>query len=228
MANHRRRRALLRLLCLALALLPSRSLRWGRCGAPLLAGRPRRGSSLPRWGAPQEREAAVQRKRAPELLSADFLGGADAGAGAGAGAEGAGGTEAYLLGDTVQSHRSSLQNASQSASTWDLHFLGTASCIPTRSRGVSSTLLRAEHCSFMFDCGEGTQMAIQEAPFKLSKITHVFLSHLHGDHVFGLPGLLCLLAPRGAPSPRRRRCRRSRSSAPPARARTCAARCRSR
>lgn len=75
----------------------------------------------------------------------------------------------------------------------ELSFLGTASCVPTVSRGVSSIALRYNSDVWLFDCGEATQIQLQRSRIKPSKIRKIFISHVHGDHSFGLPGMLCLL-----------------------------------
>jgi ribonuclease Z len=75
----------------------------------------------------------------------------------------------------------------------DLYFLGTNAGMPTKERNVSSVALRMfeERGSFwLFDCGEGTQHQILHSPLKLSKLEKLFVTHLHGDHLYGLPGLL--------------------------------------
>jgi len=71
-------------------------------------------------------------------------------------------------------------------------FLGTSAGMPTKKRNVPSCALIFNTTGefWLFDCGEGTQQQIHNAGLKLSKLTNIFISHLHGDHLFGLPGLL--------------------------------------
>jgi ribonuclease Z len=71
-------------------------------------------------------------------------------------------------------------------------FLGTSSGVPTRSRNVSSIALRLPQRAelWLFDCGEGTQHQFLRSDLKVSQISRIFVTHMHGDHVFGLAGLL--------------------------------------
>jgi ribonuclease Z len=72
--------------------------------------------------------------------------------------------------------------------------LGTGSAIPTRHRGLSGTAVWREGRLLLFDCGEGTQFRLLAAGLNRSRLDAVFVTHLHGDHFFGLPGLLTSLA----------------------------------
>ncbi|TAF26625.1 MAG: ribonuclease Z [Oscillatoriales cyanobacterium] len=71
-------------------------------------------------------------------------------------------------------------------------FLGTSSGVPTRSRNVSSIALRLPQRAelWLFDCGEGTQHQFLRSELKVSQLSRIFITHLHGDHIFGLMGLL--------------------------------------
>ncbi|MDQ0257002.1 ribonuclease Z [Evansella vedderi] len=72
-------------------------------------------------------------------------------------------------------------------------FLGTGSGVPAKHRNVSSLalhLMDKKGAIWLFDCGEGTQQQILHTKIKLRKIEKIFITHLHGDHIFGLPGLL--------------------------------------
>ncbi|TCD14757.1 ribonuclease Z [Lelliottia amnigena] len=77
----------------------------------------------------------------------------------------------------------------------ELIFLGTSAGVPTRSRNVTAILLDLQHPTraglWLFDCGEGTQHQLLHTPYHPGKLDKIFITHLHGDHVFGLPGLLC-------------------------------------
>jgi ribonuclease Z len=71
-------------------------------------------------------------------------------------------------------------------------FLGTSSGVPTRIRNVSGVALRLPQRAefWLFDCGEGTQHQIIRSDLKVSQLTRIFVTHMHGDHIFGLMGLL--------------------------------------
>jgi len=81
-------------------------------------------------------------------------------------------------------------------------FLGTSSGVPTRSRNVSSVGLRLPQRAevWLFDCGEGTQHQLLRSDLKTSQISRIFITHLHGDHIFGLMGLLASCGLAGNPS----------------------------
>jgi ribonuclease Z len=81
-------------------------------------------------------------------------------------------------------------------------FLGTSSGVPTRSRNVSSIALRLSQRAevWLFDCGEGTQHQILRSDVRISQITRIFVTHMHGDHIYGLMGLLASCGLAGNPS----------------------------
>lgn len=72
-------------------------------------------------------------------------------------------------------------------------FLGTGSAIPTFERNVLSIAVLRKNEILLFDCGEGTQHQFIKAGIKISKLQHIFISHLHGDHLYGIMGLLSSL-----------------------------------
>ncbi len=74
----------------------------------------------------------------------------------------------------------------------EITFLGTSSGVPTRSRNVSSVALRLPQRAevWLFDCGEGTQHQLLRSDLKVSQINRIFITHMHGDHTYGLMGLL--------------------------------------
>ena len=71
-----------------------------------------------------------------------------------------------------------------------LTILGFNSAIPTVNSSPTAQFLEMEERHFLIDCGEGTQVQLRKAKVRFSKISHIFISHLHGDHCFGLPGLI--------------------------------------
>lgn len=71
-----------------------------------------------------------------------------------------------------------------------LTILGSSSALPTSKRYPSAHVLNVHERLFLIDCGEGTQMQLRNCRIKLGKINNIFISHLHGDHIFGLYGLL--------------------------------------
>ena len=71
-----------------------------------------------------------------------------------------------------------------------LNVLGTASALPTTERYPSAQVLDVRGRLFMIDCGEGAQVGLRRAKISFQKIEHLCLSHVHGDHIFGIFGLL--------------------------------------
>ncbi len=86
----------------------------------------------------------------------------------------------------------------------ELFFLGTGAGIPAKQRNVTSiALLMSEerNATWLFDCGEGTQHQILKSKIRPGKIEKIFVSHLHGDHIYGLPGLLSSRSFQGGETP---------------------------
>lgn len=71
-----------------------------------------------------------------------------------------------------------------------INFLGTGSAVPTARRNHPAVLLTYKEENILFDCGEGTQKQFRLAQLNPCKITRIFITHWHGDHIFGLPGML--------------------------------------
>ncbi|MFA6863297.1 MAG: MBL fold metallo-hydrolase, partial [Dysgonamonadaceae bacterium] len=74
-----------------------------------------------------------------------------------------------------------------------VQILGCGSALPTTIHMLSSQLVEMNGKLFMIDCGEGTQLQMRKFGARMSKLHSIFISHLHGDHVFGLPGLISTL-----------------------------------
>lgn len=79
-------------------------------------------------------------------------------------------------------------------STFSIHTLGCGSAKPTVKHLPSCTVVDHRGTLYMIDCGEGAQRSFQKAGLKFSRLRHIFLTHLHGDHVLGLPGLISSMA----------------------------------
>ncbi len=77
--------------------------------------------------------------------------------------------------------------------TFDLNILGCGSALPTTRHNASSQVINLRDKLYMIDCGEGTQLQMRKMKIKFSRLNHIFISHLHGDHCLGLPGLVSTL-----------------------------------
>lgn len=77
--------------------------------------------------------------------------------------------------------------------TFSVTILGSGAAIPLTNRNPSSQLINVHEKLFLFDCAEGTQVQLRRQRARLQKIEHIFISHLHGDHYFGLMGLITSL-----------------------------------
>jgi len=73
---------------------------------------------------------------------------------------------------------------------FSITILGASSALPTANRFPSAQVVKHNESIFLIDCGEGTQMQLRRNKISLLKINHIFISHLHGDHYYGIFGLL--------------------------------------
>jgi ribonuclease Z len=77
-----------------------------------------------------------------------------------------------------------------STQTFELLILGSSAATPTANRNPTAQLLNIAERFFLIDCGEGTQMQMRKYKARFQSVNHIFISHLHGDHFYGLPGFL--------------------------------------
>lgn len=85
--------------------------------------------------------------------------------------------------------------------TTDVIPLGTSAAIPTSERHLSALAVERKGRLLLFDCGEGTQFRLLDAGLNRARVDAVFVTHLHGDHVYGLPGLAATVAQLQRPDP---------------------------
>lgn len=78
--------------------------------------------------------------------------------------------------------------------TFDVVFLGTGAAVPVPTRGTTSQFLDIHGHTYLIDAGEGVQLALRKNLKRFQKLRGVFVSHMHGDHVLGLPGLLSTMS----------------------------------
>lgn len=85
----------------------------------------------------------------------------------------------------------------------DILFLGTSSGVPTRQRNVTGLALQPENSKqwYLVDCGEATQHQLLQTPLSVQNLKAIFITHVHGDHSYGLPGLLASAAMAGRKEP---------------------------
>ncbi|HRW62744.1 MAG TPA: ribonuclease Z [Bacteroidales bacterium] len=74
--------------------------------------------------------------------------------------------------------------------TFELTILGSSAAVPTSKRNLTAHVLNVHERFFLIDCGEGAQLQLRKNNIRFGKIDHIFISHMHGDHIFGLFGLI--------------------------------------
>jgi len=84
---------------------------------------------------------------------------------------------------------------------FELTILGSGSATPTLNRNPASQILNVQNHLVLIDCGEATQLALRKNKIKFQRINQIFISHLHGDHYLGLPGLLSTFSLLGRTNP---------------------------
>jgi ribonuclease Z len=84
---------------------------------------------------------------------------------------------------------------------FQVYILGCGSALPTLHHYASSQIVLVREKMFMIDCGEGTQIQLRRSKIRFTKINHIFISHLHGDHCFGLLGLISTFGMLGRTAP---------------------------
>lgn len=84
---------------------------------------------------------------------------------------------------------------------FEIHILGCGSALPTTRHNASAQIIKIGNKQFLIDCGEGTQVQLRRSHIHFSFINHIFISHLHGDHCFGLIGLISTFALLGRTAP---------------------------
>ncbi len=85
--------------------------------------------------------------------------------------------------------------------TFSVTILGSSSALPTTNRFPSAQLVNMREHHYLVDCGEGTQMQLRKYGIGFSRINHILISHLHGDHLFGIFGLLSTMSMLGRKTP---------------------------
>ena len=84
---------------------------------------------------------------------------------------------------------------------FEILFLGTGASVPSRDRSLPCIAVRQGRSISLFDCGEGSQRQLMISPFSFMKVDRIFITHLHGDHILGLPGLLQTMGMSGRKNP---------------------------